>query len=83
MSEPDNFMLKLLREIRAEMNQGFDATRQRFDAVEKRFDGLDSKIESLKQAMHGESVLGRYATAEFDDRLDAIEKRLATLEKRQ
>ena len=76
MSEPDNFILKLLREIRTEMNQ-------RFDATDKRFDGLDSKIESLKQAMHGESVLGRYATAEFDDRLDAIEKRLAILEKRQ
>ncbi len=74
MSEPDNFILKLLREIRDEIQQGALENRQRFD-------GLDSKIESLKQAMHGESVLGRYATAEFDDRLDAIEKRLATLEK--
>lgn len=74
MSEPDNFILKLLREIRDEIQQGALENRQRFD-------GLDSKIESLKQAMHGESVLGRYATAEFEDRLDAIEKRLATLEK--
>lgn len=76
MSEPDNFILKPLREIRDEIQQGALENRQRFD-------GLDSKIESLKQAMHGESVLGRYATAEFDDRLDAIEKRLAILEKRQ
>ncbi len=31
--------------------------------------------------MHGESVLGRYATAEFEDRIEAIEKRLDKLEK--
>lgn len=81
MSEPDNFILTLLREIRAEMNARFDAQDKRFDAHDKRFDALDAKIESLKQAMHGESVLGRYATAEFDDRIEAIEKRLDKLEK--
>ncbi|ADH89616.1 conserved hypothetical protein [Ancylobacter novellus DSM 506] len=74
MSEPDNFILKLLQEIRAEMKNGFDATG-------KRLDSIDAKIESLKQAMHGESVLGRYATAEFEDRIEAIEKRLDKLEK--
>jgi hypothetical protein len=29
----------------------------------------------------GESVLGRYAVAEVDERLDAIEKRISELEK--
>ena len=81
MSEPDNFILKLLREIRAEMNERFDAVDRRLTGHDKRFDSLDAKIESLKQAMHGESVLGRYATAEFEDRIEAIEKRLDKLEK--
>lgn len=74
MSEPDTFILTLLREIRAEMKEGFECNTCRFDTVE-------AKIESLKQAMHGESVLGRYASAEFDDRIEAIEKRLDKLEK--
>lgn len=81
MSEPDNFILKLLREIRAEIESSRHENRARFDAHDRRFDGLDAKIESLKQAMHGESVLGRYATAEFEDRIEAIEKRLDKLEK--
>lgn len=67
MSEPDNFILKLLREIRAEMNARFDAaearTDSRFASVEHRLDGVDKKLESVRQAMHGESMLGRYATA--------------------
>ena len=69
MSEPDNFILKLLREIRAEMNERLDGIDRRLAGHDGRFDSLDSKIESLKQAMHGESVLGRYATAEFEDRI--------------
>jgi chaperonin cofactor prefoldin len=31
----------------------------------------------------GESVLGRYAAAEVEERLEALEKRLSTLEKRR
>ncbi|WAC25828.1 hypothetical protein [Ancylobacter sp. SL191] len=81
MSEPDNFILTLLREIRAEMKEGFQSIDRKLVEHDVRFDDLHKKIESLKQAMHGESVLGRYATAEFEDRLDAIEKRLAKLEK--
>lgn len=74
MTEPDNFILKLLREIHEEVKDGFENNGQRLDKIE-------AKIESLKQAMHGESVLGRYATAEFEDRIEAIEKRLEKLEK--
>lgn len=74
MSEPDNFILTLPREIRAEMKEGFEGNARRFDVIE-------AKIESLKQAMHGEPMLGRYATAEFEDRIEAIEKRLDKLEK--
>lgn len=81
MSEPDNFFLTLLREIRAEMKDGFQKVDRKLVEHDVRFDDLSKKIESLKQAMHGESVLGRYATAEFEDRLDAIEQRLAKLEK--
>ena len=85
MSEPDNVILKLLREIRAEMNERFDAlesgTNSRFAQVDKRFDGVDKRLDSLKQAMQGESVLGRYAAAEVEERLEAIETRLARLEK--
>ena len=81
MSEPDNFILQLLREIRAEMNAGFERVDRKLVEHDFRFEGLDKKIESLKQAMHGESVLGRYASAEFEDRIEAIEKRLEKLEK--
>jgi tetrahydromethanopterin S-methyltransferase subunit G len=75
MAEPENLILVHLREIRIEMKEGFGKVDQRFDKLEKR-------IENIKQAAFGESVLGRYAAAEVEERLEQIEKRLEALEGR-
>jgi len=76
MSEPENMILVLLRDMRAEMNQ-------RFDAVESRFEPLEKQMETVRQAYNGESVLGRYVAAAVEKRLEAIEKRLTSLEKQR
>ena len=71
MAEPDNLVLVLLRELRAELERQ-DQARQL----------LERRVESLRQALQGESVLGRYAAAEVEDPLAALRTRLDTLEKR-
>lgn len=38
-------------------------------------------MESLRQAINGESVLGRYAASEVEVRFEALEPRVAKLEK--
>jgi chaperonin cofactor prefoldin len=83
MADPDNLVLKLLREIRSDMNARFDTVDRRFDEIDQRLESHDKRFESLRQAINGESVLGRYAVSEVDERLDAIEKRLDAIEKRQ
>ena len=71
MAEPRNLTLALLRELRAELDRQDQARR----ALENRFD-------NLRQAVTGESVLGRYAAAEVEERLNRIEDRLSALEQR-
>ncbi len=80
MAEPESMILPLLREIRAVMDKRFDGVDRKFDAVDRRFDALEKKLESVKQAAFGESLIGRYAAAEVEERLDGIEKRLTALE---
>jgi hypothetical protein len=80
-SEPDNLILKILREMRADMSNRFDELDRKFADVDARFDGTDRRLDSLREAMHGESVLSRYATAEFDDRFEKIERRLDAIER--
>ncbi len=82
MADPQDMILPLLREIRAEMHVGFDGMRQRFEALDARFDTLDRRIDDLRGAVNGESVLGRYATAAVEKRLESIETRLTALESR-
>ena len=41
---------------------------------------MEKRLESVRQAAFGESLMARYTVAEVEDRLQEIEKRLATIE---
>lgn len=73
MAEPDNLVLKLLSEMRTDSDRKFDETKSEFSDIR-------SRLESMRHAINGESVLGRYAAAEVEDRLEALERRIAKLE---
>ena len=75
MSEPDNQTLRLLRDLR----NGQEALSRDLRSVEE---NLSDRIKNLRQAMIGESVLGRYTVAEVEERLDAFGLRLAALERK-
>ena len=86
MAEPENHTLRLLREIRVaiatldgKMDDKIGSLDQKIDRNQEE---LQKRIDSLRQAMLGESVLGRYATAEFDERLSALEQRVSAPESR-
>jgi len=83
MAEPDNQTLRILRDIRAAIKALDQKTDKRFDSVDKNMAALRSRVDNLRQAMSGESILGHYATAEFDERIESLEKRLKALEGRR
>ncbi|GJE69751.1 hypothetical protein [Methylorubrum podarium] len=79
MADPQDMILPLLRELRTEVQSGFNRMDRKFAEHDARFDKLEKRFDNLRQAMNGESVLGRYAAAEVEQRLEAIEKRLEAL----
>jgi len=80
MAEPESLILPMLGDLRADMNRQFEEIGRQFRNVDQRFDRLESRLENVRQAGIGESVLGRYAAAEVEDRLEQIERRLSALE---
>lgn len=81
MAEPENHTLHLLRDIRDAL-AGIDRRLDGLDAKVDRNQGdLRSRMDNIRQALNGENVLGRYAAAEVEERLEAIENRLSELEK--
>ncbi len=73
VSEPDNLVLRRLRELRADMDQRFEATGAEIKDMKRRLD-------SLSQAITGESVIGRYMVAEVEEQLVDLGQRLTALE---
>ena len=59
MADPENLTLRVLRDIRTaikSLEQRFD---KRFEVADRKSDDLRSRIDNLRQAVNGESVLGR------------------------
>jgi uncharacterized protein Yka (UPF0111/DUF47 family) len=75
MPAPENHTLRVLPEFREEFREFGVKTDKSFAQIQERFN-------SLQQAMLGESVLDRYATAEFEERISALEQRISALERR-
>ncbi|WP_375461707.1 hypothetical protein [uncultured Enterovirga sp.] len=69
MAEPDNLMLVHFRELRAELSR---QDKLREDLAKKQID--------MGRALTGETLMARYAVTDVDERLQAIEARLARLE---
>jgi hypothetical protein len=81
MAEPENHTLHVLRDFRDAI-AALDGKVQGLDSkVDRNHQDLRSRLDNFRQAVTGESVLGRYAAAE--ERLEALEKRLTALEETQ
>jgi tetrahydromethanopterin S-methyltransferase subunit G len=81
--EPQDMIVPLLREMRADIAVSRDDVRAGFATINARLDKLERRFDNLREAVNGESVLGRYTAAEVEERLDSIERRLAELETRR
>ncbi|MEH3146105.1 MAG: hypothetical protein PGN34_12335 [Methylobacterium frigidaeris] len=80
MAEPQDMIPPSLREIRAEALASREEAQKGFAALEARFNRLERRFDNLREAVNGEPVLGRYAAAEVEERLEAIGRRLSKLE---
>ena len=79
MADPENQTLRILRDIRTAMN----AMDSRIEAARRQSRRIsEARLDNIRQAINGESVLGRYAAAEVEERLDLLEKRVTALERR-
>jgi hypothetical protein len=71
MAEPEDMILPMLREMRAEMSAGFTRVDARFDTVDRRLIALEAAQASFKQALGADSLLSRLVTGEFEGRIEA------------
>lgn len=73
MAEPEDMVVPLLREMRAEIA----AFRKE---ANERLDKLEAGQRNLRSAMSGETILGRMLVGEFEERIESLETKVQKLE---
>ncbi|WP_419830211.1 hypothetical protein [Methylobacterium sp.] len=81
MAEPQDSVLPIRRGIRTDIRDRRRNAARAFTVVNRRLDQIERRSGNLQAAVDGESLLGRYAAAEVEERVDAIETRPAALGK--
>lgn len=74
MAEPEDMIVPMLCEIRAEiksLNTQADGLRSHMD---ERFDDNDKAHTTFRHALAGDTLLGRLLTGEFEERIEKLEK---------
>jgi hypothetical protein len=80
MTEPADMILPLLREMRAENAALHEQTRAVLAALDKRLGGVEDAQKSFRQALTADTLMSRLVTGEFEEGLDALEKKVRELE---
>jgi len=83
MSEPDNLVLVLLREMRADMNARFDAIENRLDAMDRRLDVMHRNGEKALRGFIGHRAMVERMMASFEDDISSLKRRVEQLETAQ
>ncbi len=84
MGEPADMILPLLREMRAEISDRFAAMGEdnasRHQLVMARLDKLEEQQGSFRHALTADTWMSKLLTGEFEERIEALEKKVRELE---
>ncbi|MAU95112.1 MAG: hypothetical protein CMP81_04350 [Fulvimarina sp.] len=79
--EPDNLVLQLLREIRADIGE----VKLTFSKHSKRFDRVDQRLEEVHETLYTAAGAAVHANVRHDtvaERLKTLEERVSRLEEK-
>lgn len=84
MGEPADMILPLLREMRVEISDRFAAMGEdnasRHQLVMARLDKLEEQQRSFRHALTADTLMSKLLTGEFEERIEALEKKVRELE---
>jgi polyhydroxyalkanoate synthesis regulator phasin len=80
MAEPDDLILPLLREMRAQIAAESGENAKRHSQIIARLDKLEDQQRSFRHALTADTLMSKLLTGEFEERIEALEKKVRELE---
>lgn len=79
MTEPKDMIIPMLKEMRAETGDLRVEMKEEFAAVKKRLDTIDGRQKSFNNALTADTMMSRFVTGDFEERIGALEKKVEQL----
>jgi archaellum component FlaC len=83
MAEPTDMIMPMLREMREENAKQHEQTRKELAAVNHRLDRIEGRQKSFGQALAGDSLMSKMVIGDYEERIEALEKKVKALESRK
>jgi hypothetical protein len=80
MTDTEDMIVPLLREMRAENLTQHEQTRALVMMLDKRLGGVEEAQKSFRQALTADTLLSKLVTGEFEERIEALENKVRELE---
>jgi hypothetical protein len=80
MAEPEDMILPLLREMRAEIAAGFSQNSAEHARMTARLEKMEGQLTSFRQSLTADTLMSKLLTGEFEERIEALEQRVRELE---
>jgi hypothetical protein len=83
MADPVDMVIPLLREMRAENAALHEQTRELIKALDKRSGVVEGAQGSFRQALTADTLFSKLVTGEFEERIEALERKVRELERQK
>ncbi len=80
MADPADMIMPMLREMRVELKAQLADVGNRLDGVDRRLAAMEAAQASFRHALAGDSLMSKLVIGDFEERIEALERRVQELE---
>jgi hypothetical protein len=79
--EPEDMIMPMLREMRGEMREQFSKVDGQLEEIKGRLDKLESGQKTVRQALTADTMMSKFVTGDFEERIFELERKVEALTK--
>jgi hypothetical protein len=79
--DPEDMILPMLREMRGEMRERFSKVDEHLEEIRGRLDKLESGQKTIRQALTADTMMTKFVTGDFEERIFELERKVEALTK--
>ena len=80
-NEPAGMIMPMLREMRGEMREMRSEIHEQLVEVRQRLDKLESGQKTIRQALTADTMMSKFVTGDFEERMFELERKEEALSK--